>query len=57
VALAHADDLDRLDRGFALFDDLYESFRRRLPPPAIADLEAVRGSKRPRTHTSHAKEK
>ncbi|HEV3459900.1 MAG TPA: hypothetical protein VHG32_25430 [Thermoanaerobaculia bacterium] len=57
MALAHADDLDRLDRGFALFDDLYESFRRRLPPPAIADLEAVRGSKRPRTHTSHAKEK
>lgn len=28
LALAHADDLDRLDRGFALFDDLYESFRR-----------------------------
>jgi hypothetical protein len=34
--LAHLDDLDRLDRGFALLDDLYESFRRRLPerPPA-----------------------
>jgi hypothetical protein len=31
LALVHADDLDRLDRGFALFDDLYESFRRRLP--------------------------
>jgi hypothetical protein len=29
--LAHADDWARLDRGFALFDDLYESFRARLP--------------------------
>jgi hypothetical protein len=36
----------------AVAGDLYESFRRRLPPPATADLEAVRGSKRPRTHTS-----
>jgi hypothetical protein len=36
--LAHPDDLDRLDRGFALLDDLYESFRRRRParPPAAA---------------------
>jgi hypothetical protein len=33
LALAHADDRDRLDRGFALFDDLYESFRARLPQP------------------------
>jgi hypothetical protein len=31
LALAHAEDRDRLDRGFALFDDLYESFRVRLP--------------------------
>jgi hypothetical protein len=38
LVLAHPDDLDRLDRGFALLDDLYESFRRRLPtrPPATA---------------------
>jgi hypothetical protein len=42
LALAHPDDLDRLDRGFALFDDLYESFRRRLPPPAAAALDAAR---------------
>jgi hypothetical protein len=51
LAMAHGDDLDRLDRGFALFDDLYESFRRRLPPPAAADVEAARRSKRPRAHT------
>ena len=38
LASAHADDRDRLDRGFALFDDLYESFRARLP-------QAVRGGK------------
>ena len=31
LALAHPADLDRLDRGFALFDDLYASFRQRLP--------------------------
>ncbi|HXO19831.1 MAG TPA: chromate resistance protein ChrB domain-containing protein [Thermoanaerobaculia bacterium] len=31
LALSHPEDVDRLDRGFALFDDLYESFRRRLP--------------------------
>lgn len=38
LVLAHPDDLDRLDRGFALLDDLYESFRRRLPTrlPAAA---------------------
>jgi hypothetical protein len=29
LALSHPEDLDRLDRGFALFDDLYESFRGR----------------------------
>jgi|SRR5580693_7165516 hypothetical protein len=46
LALAHGDDLDRFDRGFALFDDLYESFRRRLPPPAAADLGAVRRPRR-----------
>ena len=28
---AHAKDEERLDRGFALFDELYESFRRRKP--------------------------
>jgi hypothetical protein len=33
LALAHPDDLDRLDRGFALFDDLYESFRRQPSEP------------------------
>jgi hypothetical protein len=32
--MAHPADFDRLDRGFALFDDLYEPFRRRaLIPP------------------------
>ena len=34
IALAYPEDLDRLDRGFALLDDLYESFRRRPPPGA-----------------------
>jgi len=29
ILLSHPDDRDRLDRGFALFDDLYESFRKR----------------------------
>jgi hypothetical protein len=42
LALSHADDRDRLDRGFALFDDLYESFRRRLPAGAAS---------RPRRHS------
>jgi hypothetical protein len=31
LVLAHPEDLDRLDRGFALLDDLYASFCRRLP--------------------------
>lgn len=31
LLLAHADDEGRLDRGFALFDELYESFRRKKP--------------------------
>jgi hypothetical protein len=57
LALAHADDLDRLDRGFALFDDLYESFRRRLPPPAAAALGAARGARRQGSQTRHTKEK
>jgi hypothetical protein len=35
IALAHPEDLDRLDRGFALLDDLYESFRQRLPQGAL----------------------
>jgi hypothetical protein len=56
LALAHGDDLDRLDRGFALFDDLYESFRRRLPPPAAARLDAVQTARRRRRRASHAKE-
>ena len=57
LALAHADDLDRLDRGFALFDDLYESFRRRLPPPAAAALAAARSPRRQGSPTRHTKEK
>jgi hypothetical protein len=57
LALAHADDLDRLDRGFALFDDLYESFRRRLPAPAAAALDAARNPKRQSSPTRHIKEK
>jgi hypothetical protein len=40
LVIAHPDDLDRLDRGFALLDDLYESFRRRLPP----GMPAAQGS-------------
>jgi hypothetical protein len=52
LALAHADDLDRLDRGFALFDDLYDSFHRRLPPPATAVLDAARRRKRQTDTTS-----
>ena len=62
LVLAHADDLDRLDRGFALFDDLCESFRRRLPAVAADLAAAVRGgasgSKRrgTRTRTRHTKE-
>jgi hypothetical protein len=56
LALAHGDDLDRLDRGFALFDDLYESFRRRLPPPAAARLDAVQTAQRQRPRASHAQE-
>jgi hypothetical protein len=36
LVLAHPEDLDRLDRGFALFDDLYASFRRGLPQAALA---------------------
>jgi len=42
IVLAHPEDLDRLDRGFALFDDLYESFRRRTPLPVP---QAARGRK------------
>jgi hypothetical protein len=57
LALAHADDLDRLDRGFALFDDLYESFRRRLPPPVAAALDAARSASRKGLQTRHRKEK
>jgi hypothetical protein len=45
LALAHPDDLDRLDRGFALFDDLYESFRRR-PPAGAARGTGRQGSQR-----------
>ena len=36
IALAQPEDLDRLDRGFALFDDLYASFRRPLPKDVLA---------------------
>ena len=41
LALSHPDDLDRLDRGFALFDDLHESFRRRLPAGGAARGDAA----------------
>ena len=47
LVLAHPDDLDRLDRGFALLDDLYESFRRRLPVPSSAAARPERRT-RPR---------
>jgi hypothetical protein len=33
MLMANPDDQSRLDRGFALFDDLYRSFHRRLRPP------------------------
>src|SRR5439155_298136 len=32
LIMANPDDATRLERGFALFDDLYESFRRQLKP-------------------------
>lgn len=34
MLMANPDDEARLDRGFALFDDLYQSFRRRLRSPS-----------------------
>jgi len=40
LAFAHPADLDRLDRGFSLFDDLYASFRQRLPQSAAATASA-----------------
>jgi hypothetical protein len=40
IVLAHPDDLERLDRGFALLDDLYESFR----PAGSAGRPGHRGS-------------
>lgn len=46
LTLAHPADLDRLDRGFALFDDLYESFRGPLPQRAP-------GTRRQNRHTKH----
>jgi hypothetical protein len=45
LAAAHPDDLDRLDRGFAMFDDLYESFRRRPPERAAPARPAAAGLK------------
>lgn len=39
MTLAHPADLDRLDRGFALFDDLYESFRRPRPERATSSTK------------------
>ncbi|HVT57291.1 MAG TPA: chromate resistance protein ChrB domain-containing protein [Thermoanaerobaculia bacterium] len=47
IVLAHPGDLDRLDRGFALLDDLYESFRQRLPAGAASRGQAgtPRGSR------------
>jgi hypothetical protein len=38
LVLAHPDDFERLDRGFALLDDLYGSFR---PAGSAADLPGV----------------
>ena len=53
IALAHPDDLDRLDRGFALLDDLYESFRRRLPVPNPAAARPERRARpRPERRTT-----
>jgi hypothetical protein len=46
LALAHPDDLVRLDRGFALFDDLYESFRPRTPKLPVQANEPHPGTGR-----------
>jgi hypothetical protein len=50
LVLTHPEDLDRLDRGFALLDDLYESFRRR--PPTLSPAAA-----RPERRTRPRQEK
>ncbi|HWO41486.1 MAG TPA: chromate resistance protein ChrB domain-containing protein [Candidatus Eisenbacteria bacterium] len=34
IAMAHEDDAVRLERGLAVFDDLYVYFRRKRPPPS-----------------------
>jgi hypothetical protein len=36
MLMANPSDEDRLDRGFALFDDLYQAFHRRLPPTSAS---------------------
>jgi hypothetical protein len=46
LAMAHPDDLIRLDRGFALFDDLYESFRPRTPNLPVQTKEPHPGTGR-----------
>jgi hypothetical protein len=48
MLMANHDDEARLDRGFALFDDLYQSFRGRLrsPPPGSA-VDGPSGKARP----------
>jgi hypothetical protein len=45
MLMTNHDDEARLDRGFALFDDLYQSFRGRLrsPPPGPVDGLAAKG--------------
>lgn len=45
---ANPDDEARLDRGFALFDDLYQSFRRRLrSPPSSSGFDRSSAKSRP----------
>jgi hypothetical protein len=34
LILANAEDEARLERGFVLFDELYQSFRKKLPTPS-----------------------
>jgi hypothetical protein len=48
MLMANHDDEARLDRGFALFDDLYQSFRGRLrSPPPGSGVDAPSGKGRP----------
>src|ERR1019366_5020443 len=48
ISLNHAEDTDRLARGYAVFDDLYECFRRQGESPAARAVAKSRGKARVR---------